>query len=31
MANQEFTYDEEQELTANVYTRDGFTFISWTD
>ena len=31
MANQEFVYDVEQELSPNAYTRSWFTFISWTD
>ncbi len=29
MANQTFTYDVEQTLTANVFTRDGYTFEGW--
>ncbi|MBO7234777.1 MAG: InlB B-repeat-containing protein [Paludibacteraceae bacterium] len=29
MSNQSFTYDVEQALTANVFTRAGYRFIGW--
>ena len=29
MANQTFTYDVAQNLTANAYVRTGYTFVSW--
>ncbi len=29
MANQNFTYDVAQNLTANAYTRTGYTFAGW--
>ena len=29
MENQDFTYDEAQALTANVFERTGYTFASW--
>ena len=29
MANQDFTYDVEQALTANAFTRTGYTFTGW--
>ena len=29
MANQEFTYDEAQGLSANVFTRNGYEFNGW--
>ena len=31
MGDQEFTYDQEQALISNAYTRNWFTFVSWTD
>ena len=30
MADQEFTYDAEQALTANAFSRTGYTFKEWT-
>ena len=30
MSNQQFTYDQEQNLTQNAYTRDGYTFMGWS-
>lgn len=29
MVDQEFTYDVEQDLTANAFTRTGYTFTGW--
>jgi uncharacterized repeat protein (TIGR02543 family) len=29
MADQAFTYDVEQELSANAFTRDGYHFVGW--
>ena len=31
MADQNFTYDVEQALTANAFTRTGYTFTGWKD
>ena len=31
MADQIFTYDEEKALTANAFTRAGYTFANWKD
>ena len=31
MDNQTFTYDVEQSLTANAFTRTGYTFAGWSD
>ena len=31
MAGQNFTYDVEQALTANAFTRTGYTFTGWKD
>ena len=31
MANQEFTFDVEQALTENSFTREGYTFNGWKD
>lgn len=30
MADQEFTYDENQNLTENAYTKEGYEFMGWT-
>ncbi len=30
ISNQKFTYDEQQELTANEFTREGYTFQGWS-
>ena len=30
MADQDFTYDEAQNLTANTYTRTNYTFLGWS-
>ena len=30
MASQTFTYDKEQALTANAFTKEGYTFKEWT-
>ena len=29
MTNQEFTFDQEQALTENIFTREGYTFNGW--
>ena len=29
MADQTFTYDQEQALTSNAFTRTGYTFVGW--
>ena len=31
MNDQEFTYDQEQALIPNAYTRNWYSFVSWTD
>ena len=31
MADQRFTYDVEQPLTKNIYTKTGYTFTGWND
>ncbi len=30
MASQTFTYDKEQALTSNTFTREGYTFLGWS-
>lgn len=30
MGTQEFTFDSEQALTSNTFTRDGYTFVGWS-
>ena len=31
MSDQTFTYDVEQPLTKNAYTRPGYTFMGWAE